>query len=262
MDTLVYTGGRYKSAGDAPTFFSRNFPSCIFYIKFLTFVLRDSRLARRKRYNGDDWARSSLEVFQALEEVGVEFEIRGVDLLLEEEGPCVFIGNHMSMLETMILPGIIQPMKDVTFVIKQNLLEYPVFKHIMQMRNPVAVERQNPRLDLKTVLEEGVKRLQGGRSIIIFPQTSRMASFEPEQFNSIGVKLAQRADVPIVPTALRTDAWQNGRYIKDFGKIDPGKKVLIAFGPPFKAGKRGKDGHDRVIEFIQTTLLTEQTQGR
>jgi 1-acyl-sn-glycerol-3-phosphate acyltransferase len=223
-------------------------------------VWRSSCLAQKNLYDGDAWGQSSIVVFQALEEAGVRFDIRDVDRLNEVEGPCVFIGNHMSMLETMILPGLIQPVKDVTFVIKQNLLEYPVFKHIMWARTPVAVSRQNPRQDLKTVLEEGIERLQNGRSIVIFPQTTRTTSFDPEQFNSIGVKLAQKAKVPVIPIALITDAWQNGRYLKDFGRIAPEKPVLIAFGKPLSVEKRGKECHTKVVEFIQKTLQAEWGQ--
>jgi len=33
---------------------------------------------------------------------------------------CVFIGNHMSILETFVLPCLIQPHRDVTFVVKES----------------------------------------------------------------------------------------------------------------------------------------------
>ena len=63
----------------------------------------------------------------------------------------------MSMMETLILPVMVQPIKPVTFVVKETLLSYPVFKHIMLSRNPIAVTRTNPRQDLKTVLNEGLR---------------------------------------------------------------------------------------------------------
>jgi 1-acyl-sn-glycerol-3-phosphate acyltransferase len=40
----------------------------------------------------------------ALENVGVRFEITGLDNLKSFEGPAVFIANHMSTLETFVLP--------------------------------------------------------------------------------------------------------------------------------------------------------------
>jgi 1-acyl-sn-glycerol-3-phosphate acyltransferase len=138
-------------------------------------------------------------------------------------------------------------------VIKQSLLEVPLFKHVMRSRDPIAVTRTNPRLDLKTVLEQGCERLSRGISIIIFPQTTR-APFNPEQFSSIGVKLAARAGVPLVPLALLTDAWRNGKLIKDLGFIDPSKKVYFRFGKPLRVEGKGNEQHREVMGFIERNL--------
>lgn len=180
--------------------------------------------------------------------------VEGIQHLEGLDGPCVIVGNHMSMLETVVLPIIVQPIRDVTFVVKQSLLEYPIFCHVMRSRDPVAVSRVNPREDLKAVLDGGAERLQRGISIIIFPQTSRTPGFDPSQFNSIGVKLAQRAKVPLVPLALRTDAWQNGWPLKDFGRINVNRRAFFAFGRPLKVQGRGTEEHQQIIEFIQGRL--------
>jgi len=44
-------------------------------------------------------------------------------------------------------------------------------------------------------------------------EKERTVAFDPALFTSIGVKLAQRAGVPVVPLALLTDAWGNGRLV-------------------------------------------------
>ena len=62
----------------------------------------------------------------------------------------------------------------------------------------------------------------------------RTVTFDPEQFNTIGVKLAQKAKVPIIPLALKTNAWGNGKVLKDFGCIDTSKTVHFAFGEPIE----------------------------
>jgi 1-acyl-sn-glycerol-3-phosphate acyltransferase len=142
----------------------------------------------------------------------------------------------------------------VTFIVKRSLLEYPVFRHVMRARDPIAVDRVNPREDLKAVLEGGCERLQKGISIIVFPQTTRSETFDPEQFNSIGVKLAKRAQVPVVPIALCTHAWGNGKVIKELGKIDPGKTVHYQFGEPFRIQGRGNAEHEAIVAFITEKL--------
>jgi 1-acyl-sn-glycerol-3-phosphate acyltransferase len=154
----------------------------------------------------------------------------------------------------MVLPAIISQFKDSTFVVKQSLVDYPVFKHIMRSRDPITVGRTNPRDDLKAVFEGGEVRLKAGRSIVIFPQTTRTEVFQPSEFNTIGIKLAKRAGVPVVPIALKTDAWGNGRYLKDFGKIDPSKKVFFEFGKPLTIAGRGDEEHQQIIAFISGKL--------
>jgi 1-acyl-sn-glycerol-3-phosphate acyltransferase len=153
-----------------------------------------------------------------------------------------------------VLPIVIHPIRRVTFIVKDSLLAYPVFKHVLSARDPIVVGRTNPRQDLKTVLEGGMARLQKGVSVIVFPQTTRTRSFDPKKFNTIGVKLAQRAGVPVVPLAVLTDAWGNGKYLKDFGRIDPSRKVCFAFGKPMRVEGRGAAENQAVKDFIARKL--------
>ena len=168
----------------------------------------------------------------------------------------------MSTLETFVLPVLISTFKESTFVVKQSLVDYPIFKHIMRSRNPITVGRSNPRDDLKAVLEGGTERLKAGTSIVIFPQTTRTPVFDPDQFNTIGVKLAKKAGVPVVPIALKTDAWGTGSFIKDYGRIYPEKPVHIAFGEPCEIKDRGNEEHAAIIEFISGKLREWETQDR
>ncbi len=217
-------------------------------------VFRASVRAKRGRYGDREWSDSSLAIMKALEHVGVIFEVAGADHFINLEAPCVFIGNHMSALETFVLPCIIEPFKDVTFVVKQSLIDYPVFRYVMRSRDPIVVSRTNPREDLKAVLEGGTERLNAGRSVIIFPQTTRTPAFDPAEFNTIGIKLAKKAGAPVIPVALKTGAWGNGSHLKDFGKIDPSQKVFFAFGEPLAVTGHGAAEHRKVIEFITDSL--------
>jgi 1-acyl-sn-glycerol-3-phosphate acyltransferase len=251
---LIFKNSSYKTSLEKVLLPAKIAPSLVFYFKFLRIVYRSSSDARHSRYGNAEWAESSLEVLHALEHAGVKIEITGVNNFKDLDSPCVFVGNHMSTLETFILPAIIQPIKDVTFVVKKSLVQYPVFKHVMRSRDPITVSRENPRDDFKTVMEGGVQRLKAGRSIVIFPQTTRTIILDPKDFNTIGIKLAHKANVPIVPIALKTDAWGNGKYIKDFGKIEPSKKVYFAFGEPLWIKNRGAEEHEKIIKFISSKL--------
>ena len=250
MRQLTYKDDIYRTGPKTISLFAKTFTGLYFYSRFLAVVLRASQNAKRNRYDDVEWCQSSFDVLSLLESVGVSIEITGIEHIKQLDTPCVVIGNHMSILETTVLPVIIMPIRKVTYIVKQSLLEYPVFRHVMRSRDPIAVSRTNPRHDLKAVLEGGQERLNNGISIIVFPQTTRTSTFDPSQFSTIGIKLAQRANVPVVPLALLTDAWGNGKHVKDFGKIDTSKTVHFSFGEPLWIQGRGSDEHQAVIEFI------------
>ena len=169
-------------------------------------------------------------------------------------GSVLFISNHMSTLETMILPSIIGPHKELTFVVKESLVKHPLFGDVMKSRNPIVVGRTDPRKDLEAVINGGVKRLQNGISIVIFPQSTRSVEFKPEEFNSLGVKLAKKAGVDVVPIALKTDFWCNGKLIRELGPMDHTKHIHIKFGEPMRITGTGKEENQRIIDFIKSSL--------
>ena len=252
MTPLSFDATPYRTPEVQVGWEAATFPSFAFYRRFAAIVLRSSALAKRGGFGDEEWCSGSLEVMRALEAVGVRIEITGLHHLAQLQEPCVIIGNHMSALESFVLPSVIRPFRSVTFVVKESLLRYPVFRHIMRSRNPVAVGRTNPRQDLKNVLAGGAERLGAGISLVVFPQTTRTDRLEPKEFNTIGVKLAQRSGVPILPLALLTDAWGTGKHLKDFGRIDPSKKVRLAFGEPLRGEGRGVREHEAIIRFIQS----------
>lgn len=251
---LPYQDGVYRTPPGQSSLIGRQFPSLSFYSRFSLIVCKASWQAKRGRYGYREWADSSIDTLRALERVGVQVEISGIEHLQRLTEPCVVCANHMSTLETCLLPGIIQAFRDVTFVVKRGLVEYPVFKHVMRSRDPIVLSQTNPREDLKNVLAGGLERLNRGISIVVFPQGVRAATFDPLRFNTIGVKLAHRAGVPILPLALRTDAWAIGKLVMEVGKIDPAKPVRFAFGEPMSIEGRGAEQQSAMIAFIDRKL--------
>jgi 1-acyl-sn-glycerol-3-phosphate acyltransferase len=229
-------------------------PAFRFFPRMIRVFVFANKLTKKKLYDRYNWVNSSKLIMDALEKVGVEIEIDGMDNLRSFDGPAVFISNHMSSLETVVLPRIINPVKLVVFVTKQELNSTPLFGPINSARRPIIVGRENAREDLMQVMNQGAERLKDGRSILLFPQRTRNPIFDIKNFNTLGIKLAKRNKVPIVPIALLTDAWANGKIVKDFGKIDISKKVKLSFGKPLEITGNGSEQHQQVVDFISSHL--------
>jgi 1-acyl-sn-glycerol-3-phosphate acyltransferase len=226
------------------------FPSLAFYPGLFGIVWRASKLAKRANYSDERWIASSADTGRLVEHVGGTIHIENTAVIAGLTGPAVIVGNHMSTLETFLLSSIVQPYRPLTFVVKRQLVEMPVFRHVMRSRNPIVVGREHARDDLRIMLEEGEKRLRAGISVAVFPQRTRAAVWKPGEFNSIAVKLAKRAGATIVPLAVRTDLWSIGRLIKDCGRIHPDRPVRLAFGLPMAVTGNGRDQQSAVVQFI------------
>jgi 1-acyl-sn-glycerol-3-phosphate acyltransferase len=225
-----------------------------FIYRYISLVIRTRKEAVRGVYDRKAWADSSFEIFRFIEKTGGRFHITGMENIIKISEPVLFISNHMSTLETMIFPGIIAPFREVTFVVKESLVKHPLFGDVMRSRDPIVVGRTDPRKDFDAVMTGGQERLSKGISIIIFPQSTRSLEFKPEEFNSLGVKLAKKAGVSVVPVAIKTDFWGNGKLIKELGPIDRHKPIHIRFGEPFPITGTGKNENQKIIDFIQESL--------
>jgi 1-acyl-sn-glycerol-3-phosphate acyltransferase len=225
-----------------------------FTAKYAVIVFRTRRQAIRGVYDTKAWADSSFYIFRFIEKSGGVFRISGMEYISKDPEPVVFIGNHMSTLETMVLPGIIAPHREVTFVVKESLVKHPLFGHVMRSRDPIVVGRTDPRKDFEAVMTKGMELLSKGISIVIFPQSTRSIEFKPEEFNSLGVKLAKKAGVKVVPIALKTDFWGQGKVIKELGPLDSKKIIYFKFGEPFPVTGTGKAENQKIIDFIQEAL--------
>jgi 1-acyl-sn-glycerol-3-phosphate acyltransferase len=251
-DTYDTPRERRQSMGNR-LFFGNRF---YFISRFVYIILKYRKYAVKGLYDNEKWIENSYEIFKAIEDCGGRFHIKGLDNLKQSKEPVVIVGNHMSTLETVVFPSLIAPMRPFTFVVKDALVKSKVFGPIMRSMHPVVIERKNPRKDLHMVLTKGKEVLANDRSIVIFPQGTRQVRFDPKQFNTLGVKLAVRAAVKIIPAAVKTDFWGNGKWMKEFGPLSPDRDIHMVFGKPTTVSGNGRKEHQKTVEFILSHLET------
>jgi 1-acyl-sn-glycerol-3-phosphate acyltransferase len=57
-----------------------------------------------------------------------------------------------------------------------------------------------------------------------------------------------------MPVTVKTDFWENGKYLKDLGAINRSKPIHVVFGQPFSIKGTGKEEHEQIIDFIVSHL--------
>lgn len=241
-----------------------------YYKGVMDIVTHGRKMRLNHTWNRETWQNLSLDIWRVVEGCGGRIEATGVEHLKGLDRPAVIVANHMSLLETFSIPATVLPFTHMTFVIKESLMKVPLFKHVMFAVDPIVVSRTNPREDMQVLMKQGPEVLAGGRSIVVFPQSTRSAVLDPSQFNSVAIKMAKRAGAPVIPLALKTDFHGLGRVIKDIGKVDRSKVVSFDFGPAMEVEGNGKATHKAVVDFIgsrlqmrggEVKLLAESTSG-
>ena len=226
-----------------------------YYWRIFRVVYSGHRHAKRGLFDVETWADHSYGIHRAVEACGGRICIDGVQHVATlGTQPVVYVANHMSLLETLLIPVIVLQFNYLATVVKESLVRYPIFGTVMRAVEPVTVSRQNPREDLKTVLNKGREFLGAGRSALIFPQSTRSRTIDPADFNSLGVKLAQRSNVPVVPVAVKTDFHGIGKWMRDLGRIDRKKTLHLKFGAPIAVKGNGREAHRETVDFITAAL--------
>lgn len=227
-----------------------------FYVSgvFGTILSREAADLRRD-HTQRAFSAMSFRIIRSVESTGATVSVEGTANLSQGGAePCVFVANHSSLLETFHLPCILGTFGPLTIVAKRSLSKYPLFGKCLKAVYPILLERKSARHDLAETLAQGKRHLENGRSVLLFPQGTRAAIFDPRKFNSLGAKLAREAGVPLVPIACKTDFAVPGRLVKDIGPIDPSKPVRYAIGPVLAPSLPQSELQKACTDFISQTL--------
>ncbi len=197
----------------------------------------------RKRNVGSDydteWARSyparlaRVAILNAVMKPVVDLlatpTIKGADRLADVDGPVIFAANHHSHADTpLMMTAIPEPWRNRLFIGAAadywftNRITSPLSALII---GAIPVERQRVS---RTAIDQSLKLLRDGWSMLIFPEGARSSDGWGRQFTGGAAFLSSHADVPVVPVYLEgTDkVLPKGR---NFPKPHPTK---VVFGSP------------------------------
>ncbi|MGI5870250.1 MAG: lysophospholipid acyltransferase family protein [Kiritimatiellia bacterium] len=220
--------------------------------------------SKRPRFMEEKWSEFGFYVYRLVERLGGYIEIEGFQEISDLRQNVVWVSNHVSSLETYMLPPLLMTWPGLNIVLKESLAHYPLFGSVIRAVYPIRILRKNPIEDLRKVMREGAEGIHAGRSALIFPQGARYRQFDPATFNTLGTKLALHAKAPVVPIAVCTDFLRIGKKHRDLGStIHPQSPVRIACGPILPPDLGQAEIQRRSVEFIVDKLAEwEKLDGR
>lgn len=211
------------------------------------------------KLNTDVWAGFCFKAVQTAERLGMNVTVEGFENRKAYDGPVMYLCNHMSTTETILLPPILLAFSPFSYVAKASLAHLPLLEKAAAHMRMVPIGRKNPREDLMNMLKIGTERIQGGDSFLIFPQGRREKVFSRKVYSSIGAKLAEKANCPIVPIVVDTrcqptrDKGLFKKIFKDFGPVDTSMDIRVCCGPVIPCAK-SKVMHESAFEWMAGKL--------
>ena len=183
---------------------------------------------------------SRAEIYKHMQELSkklikstnMELEVRGEENL-PDKGPVLYVASHKSVFDIVILLSIIND--PAIFIGKKEVQKMPFVNKWFDSLGCIYVDREDMRKALQSILE-GIKEINHGQSIVLFPEGTRNMSNEIRHFKEGGFKLATKTKVPIVPIAL-----SNTYKIFEEKKRIQKTRVVVNIGEAIQTGELSKE---------------------
>jgi 1-acyl-sn-glycerol-3-phosphate acyltransferase len=207
----------------------------------------------------EKWAKVCFSSVTTAERLGLNVIVEGFRQRQEHKGPVVYLCNHMSTTETILLMPTLLAFGPFSYVAKASLAHLPFLERAAAETHMVPIGRKSPREDLVNMLKVGVERIKAGESFLVFPQGTRDRVFRRKVYSSIGAKLAEKAGCPVVPVVVDTRCQlvrEKGifaKVFKDYGPVDTSKDIRCCCGPVIECGK-ARDMHEAAFDWMAGKL--------
>ncbi len=162
----------------------------------------------------------------AFKVLGLRFAMHGTENVPRSGGALLAL-NHISYVDFVLGGFAAQPSNRlVRFMAKRELFDHRWTGPLMRSLHHVSVDRA----DGLASYDEGVRLLQAGEVVGIFPEATISRSFELKEFKTGAARMAAAAGVPLVPTVLwGTQRLKTKGHPQDFSR---GKTIAIGVGEP------------------------------
>lgn len=142
--------------------------------------------------------------------------------------PYIVAAKHQSAWETLKIYMIFG--NEAAIVAKKELLDLPLWGRYGYAMGLVPVDRSKGKEAMAAMVNAAQKAIDKGRSIVVFPQGTRVPVGETRPYKFGVMKLYEGLHVPIVPVALNAGCyWPKNAFWKKSGTVTV--EILPAIAP-------------------------------
>jgi len=170
--------------------------------------------------------------------LGIESRIEGTP----PTGPVLVAAKHQSMYETIELVLILH---EPAIVLKKELADIPLWGKVAQSYGNIPIDREGSTAALRTMLRAARQAIAQDRTLLIFPEGTRVALGEQPPLKSGFAGLYRLLNLPVVPVAVDSGKlWGRNAFIKHSGI------VTFRFGETLPPGLPRAEAEARVHAVI------------
>jgi 1-acyl-sn-glycerol-3-phosphate acyltransferase len=183
---------------------------------------------------------------------GIRYRVKGLENV--PKGPVLLASKHQSAWDTAIFQTLFY---EPAYVLKKELLRIPLFGAYCVKMGMIPVDREGGGVALRQMMQAADQRVSAGRSIIIFPEGTRMPVGQHGPFHPGVGGLYRHLNIPLVPVALNSGLfWPKRGFLKFPGTI------TIEFLPPIPPGEDRRKAIAALEEAIESASERLRLEGQ
>ena len=165
--------------------------------------------------------------------VGALRPICGIDVVVTGRenlpaGPALIASNHQSAFDTIVWLSLIH---HPGYVLKKELSYIPLYGMVTRLTGQIVVDRDAGAAAIRTLLAGTARVTAEGRSIVIFPEGTRMPPGKVGVLHPGIAGMASHTGLPVVPVVTDSGSHWGRRTFRRY----PGT-ITIAIKPPLPLG--------------------------
>lgn len=166
------------------------------------------------------------------------------------KGPFIFVSNHASYLDPLILGTALPCSKWFSYLAKKEIFEKPLAGWYLKQIHTLPLNREGDVAAMKAV----VKLVKSGKSLVLFPEGTRSKGAEIRPAKPGVGFIVAKANVPVLPAYIEGsyEAMPAGRE-----SLKKGSRINVFIGEPLRFDNidhNAKDSYQKISDEVMRSI--------